>query len=233
MPTVRYVARVDLVIDPAPVPWEAENAAPIAAHWRQALAEKPSMFDGLVYAATGARLDEDRLSARAHPMRFRGLTWWRHLGMPAIGFHSIFGDIILRGSDGGLLMARTAAHTATGGMLGFPGGTFDQNDVAGDRLNPTTCILRECEEETGWRPDELTLDRRYLIYADTARIAISLIADMGVPAAEGAQRVRAMLARQDQPELCEIWVVHGPDDLDRISPHPYSRLLADWIFAHA
>ena len=233
MPAVRHVSRVDLTIDPEPVPWEAENAAAIAAHWSQALAERPTMFDGLVYVATGLAVDHSGLSASTHPMRFKALTWWRHLGMPSAGFHSLFGNVILRGSDGGLLLAQTAAHTATGGMRGFPGGTFDRNDVAGDRLDPASCILRECEEETGWHPAELELDDRYLVYADDARIAVSLIAEFALPAEIGAARVRATLAEQKHPELAEIWVAHRSQDLDRISPHPYSRALADWIFAHA
>ena len=232
-PSVCQVTRVNLAIEPSPVSWETENADAIARHWVHAVAEKPSLFNGQIYVATDVKFAGDAFSGRAHPMRFAALTLWRHLGMPPVGFHSIFGDIILRGSDGGLIMARTSAHTATGGMLGFPGGTFDDNDVKDGALNPLTCILRECEEETGWRPDELTLDSRYLVYADQSRIAFTLVADMGVSATVGAERIRQTLRDQDQPELAAIFVAQGPSDLDRIGPHPYSHLLANWIFSHA
>lgn len=227
---VRHVNRVRLPIDRTPIRWERDNADAIAAHWEAAVAEKPTMFDGVIYCVTSVRADTTSISATAHPMQFAALTYWRHLGMPPVGFHSVFGDIILRGSDGGLIMARTAAHTATGGMLGFPGGTFDDDDVTEGGLDPASCILRECAEETGWQAPELDIRPGYLVYLDQSRMAISAIGDMGVPAAEGAARIRATLDRQDMPELSEIVVVGTEADLDRIGPHPYSRVLADWMF---
>ena len=230
MPEVRHVNRVHLPIDRTPIRWERDNADAIAAHWETAIAERPTMFNGVVYCTTSVRMDTASVSATAHPMQFAGLTYWRHLGMPPVGFHSVFGDIVLRGSDGGLIMARTSAHTATGGMLGFPGGTFDDDDVTEDGLDPSSCILRECAEETGWQASELDLQSGYLVYLDQSRLAITAIGDMGVQAAEGAARIRATLDKQDQPELSEIYVVGAQADLDRIGPHPYSRVLADWIF---
>ncbi len=223
-----------MAIDPAPFDWETDNSADIHRHWRAAIADKPTMFDGIVYMVGKDRVETAPDAARVyhatcHPMRFSTLTWWRHLGMPPVGFHGTFGNLILRGNDGGLLMARTAAHTASGGMIGFPGGSFDDGDVVDGHLDALGCCQRECAEETGVTPADVDLATGFMIYRDQRRHAISRVGNLRVPADAARARILSFLDTQSEPELDQIHIIRDGRDLDHIDPHPYSRALAEWI----
>ncbi len=229
-PSVTPVRQVTLTTDSAPLRWASDNSGAIAQHWAVARADNPTLFDGRIYMATDVHRGPDGIAAIAHPMQFSALTYWRHLGLPTTGFHILFGNIILRGTDGAILMVRVADHNATAGMIGFPGGTFDDADLIKGRLDPLLCCLREGEEETGWPRSELAVDPVLLAYTDHARLAFACIADMGVTAEAGAARVRAFLGGEDMPELAEVFPAFGTEELNRVAPNIVARRFAEWIF---
>ena len=231
-PQVFAIQQADLRIDPTPPPWQDTNGTAIDTQWRAATTANPALFDGTVYAALDARYAEGCVRAIARPMRFATLTFWRHMGMPGAGFRSLFGNIILRGRDGGLIFARTGPQNATAGMIGFPGGTMDQADVTDSGLNARGCCLRECAEETGLSPSTLDVDEQMLAYLDDHRLAIGCIAHANASTAELADQIRANLAAQAEPELAQIYVVQTRSDLSRLSPHVVSTNFANWIFDH-
>ncbi|MEM1163549.1 MAG: NUDIX domain-containing protein [Pseudomonadota bacterium] len=231
--SVHHVTEVSLPVAAAPLSWEAENSAIIAGDWAKARAEKPNLFNGRVHVAVNPQINDKTFTATCHPMQFSGLMYWRRHSPPETGFRNMFGNVVLRGSDGGLIVGRIADHHATGGLTGFPGGSFDPDDIKDDHLDATGCILREGEEETGIPRQQLSLAPGYLVYQDPGRVAICRVADLPVRAGEIRTRIAAWLRRQDSPELAEVLVVRTSDDLHRLNVVPPTRLVAEWIFKHA
>ncbi|MEM7188394.1 MAG: NUDIX hydrolase [Pseudomonadota bacterium] len=227
---VHHVAEVSLSVSPGPLAWEAGNAPAVAAHWQDRIAANPTLFNGGIFVCEDLDTSGTTLQATCRPMRYATLAYWRHLGQPDLGFWSIFGAVILRGTDGGLLVGRMARQNFTAGRVYFPGGLFDERDLSNDRLEANACILRECLEETGLAPPTISLAPGFLVYHDAHRVALTRRANLPGTATDAAAEITRWLATQDEPELAEIHPVYQPADLAKLDAEPYAQALAESIF---
>ena len=227
---VHPVQSVNLWVDAATPAWQEQLQDAIAENWQSAVVSNPTLFNGTVYVADQIRFEAGNVRARARPLKFAALTYWRSLGMPEVGFRSMFGSIIIRSSDRALIMARTAVHNATAGMIGFPGGTLDDADRTGNQLDPRACCLRECAEETGITTDDLDAASDLLVCHDSHRLAFGCIAVTKMNANEIVERLHAFLSTQTMPELADLFIVRDLNDLNQLAPHPVSNAFANWIF---
>jgi 8-oxo-dGTP pyrophosphatase MutT (NUDIX family) len=226
------VEAVSLTVSPGRVAYEAENAQAIARHWRAARAARPSLFDGVVFFVTAAAFGAQGFQADCVAARYATLHHWIASGRPALGFRNIFGAAALRSSDGALLFGRMAPHTANAGRVYFPGGGFDQTDLAEGRLDPRANILREASEETGLPPKRIALRPGFQVLTDPTRVVIAAIADLPWDAEECLARIGDNLHRQTQPEFCAIHIARNMDDVAGLQADPYAVELSRWIFAN-
>lgn len=228
-PRVHRVRDVELPVNPAPLRFVSEHAAAIAEHWAEERRARPNLFNGLVHMATEVRFGDGTMTASCHGITFDALLYWRK-NRTVTCARSIFGTVILRCADNGLILGRMAQSNATGGVVCFPSGALDENDVSGDRLDPTACILRECEEETGLSLDRSALRDGYLIYEDERRVAVSRIADLPWSSAEALARITNCLAAQEAPELDHVMVAHSNADLTALEAETAAYHMGSWIF---
>ncbi|MEL7000053.1 MAG: NUDIX hydrolase, partial [Pseudomonadota bacterium] len=191
--------------------------------------DNPSLFNGIVHLCAAAEVVGDTAHLRCHQVRFATLLYWR-LRPVGSGLRNTFGDVILRCSDGGILLGRMARHTANAGRLSLPGGSFDSSDVAAGRIDPRGGIRRECAEETGFGPDDYVLDDDLIVYRDDRRVAFAQIARLPLTSVEACARVRAFLATESNPEFEDITVVPGIAEADRLIPDTYERHLIAHVF---
>lgn len=195
-----------------------DNAGRIAEHWSGLVARKPAMFDGRVLLMTRATIAEEAgrtLLRSAHfETDFSAFIAWRDFGFPDPGVRNCFAMAALRGNDGGFVLAEMSAHTSNAGLIYFPAGTPDLEDVIGDRLDLEGSAIRELEEETGLRPGEYTLDPDWLLIDAGPRFACMKGVAIDAPATEIARELDARITAQMDPELARTRVARDPRDID-------------------
>ena len=126
--SVRFedVDAVDVRVEPFDWPFARNEAARIAAHWAERVAERPAMFDGEVLLQHEGRLvvENGRRVWRgsAFVTRFSAFLAWRDFGAPGLPVTNIFSMAALRASDGAFLLGIMGAHTANAGRIYFPAG---------------------------------------------------------------------------------------------------------------
>ncbi|MEM9063332.1 MAG: NUDIX domain-containing protein [Pseudomonadota bacterium] len=227
--SIDEVSEADIRVLPGECAFEQDHASAIAANWKRAQAANPALFNGRVHLCAEAEIDGESIRANLYQTQFATLLYWRQQPF-GTGLRNTFGDVILRGCDGGILLGRMASDTANAGKICLPGGSFDDSDVNNGRIDPTICIRRECREETGFGPDRYTLDPQMLVYRDDRRVAFARLARLTVSAAEARAEALAFIATEDRPELDDIIVVSSIDDADRLIPDTYERHLIAHLF---
>jgi 8-oxo-dGTP pyrophosphatase MutT (NUDIX family) len=212
------------VVD-APWPWAQDNAEEIARHWAERSAQQPSLFDGRVLVARDLAIQEGVLESRHVVVPFSALLYWRDRAFPEAGACNAFGAAVVVSSDGAVLLGRMAAHTANAGRTYFPAGTPDLGDVRGEALDIEGSILRELEEETGLRSDQVRpAEERWLI-RDGAIACCARRIDTGLSARELADLTRAHLLREKEPELDGVLLLHRQREVDPVTVPAYVRAL--------
>ena len=231
--TIDRVTTAALRIVEGETDFERDHADAIQSHWEQASNHNPHLFDGRVHLCSAATIQRHHLEATCHAVRFATLMYWRKLWSErghAGGLRNTFGDVILRGWDGGILVGRRAAHTANAGRICLPGGSFDGSDVRDGQIDPNGCILRECAEETGFEPADYVLDPELLVYRDPRCVAYGRVAMLPIPAIEARNRAMAFIASESEPELEDILVVSSIADTERLIPDTYEHHLIAHVF---
>ncbi len=205
--------------------WAEERADVIAAHWLEARAAKPDLFDGEVLIATEVGIEGPRLVSEHSVVRYSALTYWRSLGFPRAEAFNLFGCGVVVTRDGAVLLGRMAAHTANAGFTYFPCGTPDPDDVVDGRLDVEGSIVREIEEETGLAAARLTPSDQKWISWDGPLFACAQRYDLDMTAAEAETVVRAHLVAQEKPELEKVFFVRGLDEIPNMSVPVYAVAL--------
>ena len=229
---VYCVADVDLPVSEEPLHWEAACRAAIDAHWVELISHNAALWDGRTHFAIGGAADSGVFRAICHPARFASLLYWRHQGHPDVGFRTIFGDVILSSADGAVLLGRMRQETANAGRLYFPGGGFDESDVAAHRIDAAGGIARECREETGLSSPPVKWAQEYVVYEDDIRIAVGRVARLPWDADECRARILHQIAASPDPELSDIVIIQSGEDAERAGAELYAARLCHWLFSH-
>ena len=140
---------------------------------------------------------------------------WRDSNFPDRTVYNFFAAAALRAADGGYLVGEMASYTAGAGRLYFPCGTPDPSDLnAHGSFDLTKHLSRELYEETGISIDELNALPGWILVRD--RCYVALIRRLMSPenAHDLRRRVMRHIAGERQPELSDIHIVRGPDELD-------------------
>jgi 8-oxo-dGTP pyrophosphatase MutT (NUDIX family) len=224
-PQVTAVRAFDARVADKPWPWAEDNAEEIARHWRQRVAERPGLFDGRVLIARELAIEGGVLESRHMVVPFSALLYWRDRAFPEAGACNVFGSAVVVSSDGAVLLGRMGAHTANAGQSYFPAGTPDLDDVQGKKLDIEGSILRELEEETGLRPDQVRPSGQRWLVRDGAIACCARRIDADLSARELADLTRAHLLRETEPELDGITLLHRQSNADPLTIPAYARAL--------
>jgi 8-oxo-dGTP pyrophosphatase MutT (NUDIX family) len=135
----------------------------------------------------------------------------------------------LRGNDGAFLLGVMAGHTANAGRIYFPAGTPDPDDVVGATVDLAGSVRREVVEETGLAFDTLDAEPGWVAVLAEPRIALMKVLHARESAAELRARILDHLVREREPELADICVVRGRDDLDPRMP-PFVTAFLEYIW---
>ena len=225
------VARIEAHVAPYDWGFSRDRADDIAAHWAQAVAKKPAMFDGRVllgHALEHAPEDGGILRSHYFETAFSAFLAYRDFGFPGTVFNG-FAMAALRSADGAFLLGEMGAHTASGGMSYFPAGTPDRNDIVGDAVDLAGSVVRDLREETGIALAREELAPTWTIVRLGGRVACMKPVQLAARADEVVAQVEAFLARDEEPELAGLRIVRSMADLDRLRVPEFTRV----YLAHA
>jgi 8-oxo-dGTP pyrophosphatase MutT (NUDIX family) len=213
-------------------PWARENRHRIEAHWAGLIAAKPALYNGRVLVRRNQSLDEGSLSLTYVETDYAGFIAFRDFGFPDPTSGNSFAMAALRAADGAYILGRMGDHTANAGKVYFPAGTPGPEDVLPDGMvDLGGSALRELEEETGIRPEEVTVTGRWFATFAGARTALMRELRFPSPADDAAARIRGFLAAEARPELSGVSVVRSAGDIDAAAMPPFMQAFLRFALA--
>lgn len=216
----------------APRPWSYADAnrGAIDAHFAAKQRANPRLWNGRVLLAYEHSVKDGVCRAAFLETDFASFDAWRDWGRPPdAAVQDCFAAAALRAADGAFLLGVMGPQTATAGYMYFPCGTPDPEDVIDGRVDLEHSARRELEEETGLRLADLAVEPGWLAVATGVHVMHAKIATAPDRAVELRRRILDHLAMQRQPELSDIRIVRGPDDIEpRMPPFIVAFLRHVW-----
>ena len=212
-PSIIPLTRLDLRFEPAPWPFADDRRSEIDAHFAKLRAEKPQMWNGRVLLLRREEIAGGVLSGAYSEVDFASFVAWRDWGFPDKSVRNCFAMAALRSADGAFLLGEMGAHTATAGQIYFAAGTPDRNDLVGDTVDLERGVMRELAEETGLTLADVVPEPGWTAVLHGQRTALMKIVEARASADALAERIRAFLSSQTQPELADVHIVRTLSDL--------------------
>ena len=110
------------------------------------------------------------------------------------------------------------AETFNAGLIYFPCGTPDPDDVVNGKVDLDLSVRRELKEETGLDVAEFESEPGWTMVVDGPLIAQIKVLRSDEPSTVLRERALAHLASEPHPELADIRIVRGAADIDRAMP---------------
>ena len=212
------VDRLDLAYSPWRWPFADARRAEIDAHFAERRRRTPEIWNGRVLLMNACELAGRTLSGSFFETGFAEFIAWRDWGAPDASVVNCFALGALRAADGAFLLGVMASHTSAAGRIYFPAGTPDPEDVADGRVDLEANVMREVTEETGLGLADLVVAPDWQVVRTGQRVALTKLMQASEPADALRARILRHLASEAQPELADIRIVRGPDDLDPNMP---------------
>jgi 8-oxo-dGTP pyrophosphatase MutT (NUDIX family) len=221
------VDRLELGHSPWEWPFAWQRRADIDAHFSGLQRKTPELWNGPVLMLRDFAIEDSVFRGRTFETDFAALLAWRDWNFPDPAVKNVYAMGALRGRDGGFILGEMGAHTANAGKIYFAAGTPDPDDLRGDTVDLLGSVVREVEEETGLRPDDFTFAPGWFSVIAGPRIAHMKLLQASASAEELRERILSFLATQERPELSDIHIVRGPDDLSARMPPFMAAFLED------
>lgn len=222
------VTTANLVVDPAPHPYEVAHREAIEANWALEKAEKPALFNGEVMFFSSICWADGRLDARCHTIRFATFMHWRRSRRDPTAEH-LYAHAMPVSSDGALVAIRMATHTANGGRVYFAAGSFDPHDVRDGRLDIASNMAREVGGETGLDLNAARAEDAYHGWSGDGGTVLVRRYFLDRSADEIAEDIRRHIATDPDPEIDEAIIIRDAGDLpDGLMAHMVP--LVEWHF---
>jgi 8-oxo-dGTP pyrophosphatase MutT (NUDIX family) len=215
---IAEIEELDCRYEPREWAFALEHRPEIATHWAKLVARSPAMFNGRVLVMHRRALRGTSFSGAFMDTDYASFLAWRDFGYPDDAVTNCFAMGALTSREGHYLLGIMGPHTANAGMIYFPAGTPDLNDIVGDEVDLSRNVLRELHEETGLEAGDVVVERSWTMVALPPRVALMRRLHSKLPSAELKARIEQNLARQDKPELAGIHVVAGGSDLSDAMP---------------
>jgi 8-oxo-dGTP pyrophosphatase MutT (NUDIX family) len=229
---ITRVASVEGRCEPMEWRWAAENRDRIQANWVRRKAEKPKIFNGRVLVVQHLDLALDACRMIYAEVDFTDFLAWLDLGHPDRTIANGFAAGALQGSDGAFICGVMAEQTANAGQVYFASGTPDRSDLRQDgSVDLASSLTRELFEETGLPDDVFHVADDWVVIRCWPAIALIRYVTVAEPADRIAERIRANIASDDEPELSDVRIIRGPDDIDPKTMPQYLQHFFRWHFA--
>ena len=230
---IRRVSRVEAFCRPLDWAWPKQNRAFVEENWKRRKAGTALMFNGRVLLLQDVAFEGDGCRNTYFEVDYADFVAWIDAGYPDPTIANGFAMGALRGSDGAYICGVMVAGTANAGRVYFPAGTPDLSDLKPDgTVDLATSLTRELAEETGLSEGDYRVADEWIIVQRWPTIALLRLVTLPVSAEEGAARIRANIAAQDEPELQDVRIVRGTEDIDPERMPLFLQSFFGWAFEH-
>jgi len=212
------VERLDLVFEPKPWPFADERRSEIDAWFAGMQRAKPALWNGRVLLMHRQVITHGVFRGAFLETDYASFAAWKAWGQPRAGVHDCFGAAVVISADEAVLLGVMGSHTFNAGIIYFPCGTPDPDDIVDGTVDLDSGVRRELREETGLGAAEFEAEPGWTTVVDGPLVAHL----KGLRSRENAMPLRARmmdhLARDRRPELADIVIVRGPDDFSPAMP---------------
>lgn len=224
---VVHVASLALTVSTGHWVYAENHSEAIEAHWKLAVAANPSFFNGVVHVIESIGVGDAHVEARFIATDFKCFLYWRDEGFPAEGgVRDGFGSALIRSAEGHILLGRQRPGNINAGLAYLPGGFIDSRDAgAGGVVDIAASIERELREETGLGMDDLKAEPGFIVTMTGAQVSFAVTYNSELGAEELAAKVHAHIAADAEPELAEMVIVRGVENLRGLAMPHYARVL--------
>ncbi|MBZ9675954.1 hypothetical protein [Mesorhizobium sp. ES1-1] len=223
------VDAVDVRLDPAPHPFALDNAKAIAENWQRETSANPALFDGTMVLLSQLAWRDNRLVGRCHAVSYSTFMLWR-ARRESSGAEHAFAHAMLVAGDNALVAIRMGPHTVNAGRVYFAAGSFEPVDFRDGLVDVDFNMLREVREETGLDLSTARRGDRYHALSANSGTVIFRRYHVTAPAGLVAERIRAFVATEAEPEIEQPVIIRDANDLpDGLMPH--MKPLIEWHFA--
>jgi 8-oxo-dGTP pyrophosphatase MutT (NUDIX family) len=199
-------------------------------HFARLQRERPAVWNGRVLLLNRYVIRDRVLHGACFEASYADFSAWREWNFPDPDVYNVFAAAALQAADGAYLIGEMAPDSANAGLWYFPCGTPEPEDIDdGGTLDLTENLQRELKEETGLDIGELQAEPGWSVVFDRCYIALlkRLVARESADALRS--RIMRYLERERQPELVDIRILRGPDDLQpRMPKFSVAFLQAVW-----
>ena len=228
-PAILRVERLELSFVPMPWAFAHERRAEIDAYFAALRHERPAVWNGRVLLLHRYAMRDGVLRGDFLETDYASFAAWNAWGCPPAGAYDCFGAAAIAAADGAVLLGVMAPYTYNAGRVYFPCGTPDPGDLVAGRLDLDRSVWRELAEETGLTPGDVSAEPGWTAVADGSLIALVKLFRSAQAAEPLRARMLAHLAREPQPELCDIRIVRGPADFDPAMPRFVTAFLTEYF----
>jgi len=222
------VDRLDLVFEPKPWPFADERRSEIDAWFAEMQRAKPALWNGRVLLMHHQVIADGVFRGAFLETDYASFAAWKAWGQPRTGVHDCFGAAVVITADEAVLLGVMGSHTFNAGMIYFPCGTPDPDDIVDGTVDLDSGIRRELREETGLDAAEFEAEPGWTTVVDGPLIAHLKLLRSGEEAETLRARMMEHLVREQRPELADIVIVRGPDDFEPAMP----RFVSAFLEAH-
>ena len=211
--------RTEIVLEPWSWPFAADRREEIRRHFARLQRQRSGVWNGRALLLNRYAIGDRVLHGACFEADYASLCAWRDWEFPDTSVYNIFSAAALQAADGAYLVGEMAPDTAPAGLLYFPCGTPEPDDVdSGGALDLAGNLQRELREETGIDIGELAAEPGWSLVRDRGYIALM----KRLRARQSAEELRAgimrHIAREARPELTDVHIVRGPADIDPRMP---------------
>ena len=192
--------------------------------------ERSGVWNGRVMLMHRYAIEAGVLRGSCFETDYASLCAWRDWEQPDRHVYNFFAAAALRSADGAYLVGEMAPNTAAAGLLYFPCGTPEPDDIdSRGRFDLSGNLRRELLEETGLVIDELDCEPGWSFVRDRGFVGFLKRVTARQDANELRARILRYLGDEAQPEFIDIHILRGPADLDpRIPGFVVAFLDAIW-----
>jgi 8-oxo-dGTP pyrophosphatase MutT (NUDIX family) len=217
-PSVFHIDGLELAFAPKPWAFANERRAEIDAFFEAMRKEKPTLWNGRVLLMYHQVLEAGVLRGEYLETDYASFAAWRHWDRPAAGVRDCFGAGAIVARDGEMLLGVMSAEMFNAGLIYFPCGTPDPDDIVDGKVDLDLSVRRELKEETGLDAAEFEPEPGWTMVVDGPLIALIKILRSNEPSAVLRERALTHLASEAHPELSDIRIVRRSADFDRAMP---------------
>lgn len=209
----------EISLEPWHWPFAAGRRAEIDRHFAHLKQERAGVWNGRILLLHRRAVCDGTLRGACFETDYASLCAWRDWDFPDSRVYNFFAAAALECSDGAFVMGEMAASTANAGLLTFPCGTPEPNDLdKGGAVDLVGHLGRELLEEVGIGLGELETAPGWMMVRDRSYLA--LVKRLRAQQSAEALRTRIMtyIAREEHPEFVGIRIVRSAADFDAAMP---------------